>query len=93
MESSLKQTLKAKAHHLKPVILLGEPGLTASLHQEIDRAFYDHELIKIRVPVQDRNLRKSIIKEICDHHQAELIQHIGQIGIVYRKSDKNNQPS
>jgi RNA-binding protein YhbY len=45
-----RQVMKAKAHALKPIVGLGNQGLTANVHSEIDRGLYDHELIKIRLP-------------------------------------------
>lgn len=67
-----RQQLKAKAHALKPVIILGGKGLTEALHKEIDRALYDHELIKISLHVDDREARAVLINEICQIHQGTV---------------------
>lgn len=80
----IKQQLKAKAHKLKPVIMIGNNGLTDAVNKEIDRALHDHELIKIRVQTNDRDVRREVINEICKVNQAELVQIIGSIGVVYR---------
>jgi RNA-binding protein len=79
-----KQHLKAKAHKLKPVILIGSNGLTDAVNKEIDRALHDHELIKIRIQTNDRDLRRELFNQICEVNQAELVQIIGGIGVVYR---------
>lgn len=84
MTPRFKQELKAKAHHLKPIIIIGSEGLTPGVHNEIDRALTDHELIKIRVNAEDRLERKAITAEIIEHHRAELIGSIGHIIIIYR---------
>lgn len=80
----IKQQLKAKAHKLKPVIMIGNNGLTDAVNKEIDRALLDHELIKIRIHTNDRELRRELLNEICKANQAELVQTIGSIGVIYR---------
>lgn len=83
-----KHQLKAQAHNLKPVILLGAQGLTAAVHNEIERALTDHELIKIRIPGEDRIERRQLAETICHTHQAELIQIVGHVSTVYRKNSQ-----
>ncbi len=80
-----KQELKGKAHKLKPVVLIGNNGLTASVNAEIDRALNDHELIKIRIQSEDREERRELFDQLCAANQAELVQVIGAIGVIYRK--------
>ena len=79
--------LKGKIHHLKPIVIIGNNGLTPAVIQEIDRALNDHELIKIRVHVKDskEELAKTT-QEICAKTNATLIQTIGHIASVYRKN-------
>lgn len=81
-----RQVLKAKAHALKPIILIGSKGLTDAVKKEINIALDDHELIKIRIPVEDREEKKAIVAEICESASAELVQLIGKIAVVYRKN-------
>lgn len=85
LNAKSRQALKAKAHSLKPVVLLGNHGLTDAVLKEINRAISDHELIKIRIPVEDRDERKAISAQICEAMKAELVQLIGAIGVFYRK--------
>ena len=86
-----KRDLKSQSHHLKPVILLGANGLTEAVHSEIERALYDHELIKIKLNVKEKTEKAMLSKQICDHHQAHLITQIGHIITVYKKSDKHSE--
>lgn len=84
MTPRLRSELKSRAHHLKPIVIIGGDGLTPGVHNEIDRALNDHELIKIRVNAEDRNERKLLIQEILNYHHAELIGSVGHIAIIYR---------
>jgi len=80
-----KKTLKAQAHSLNPVVMIGQSGLTAAVLAEIEIALNSHELIKIRIRAE-REDRKQITEKICADTKAELIQSIGQIAIIYRKN-------
>jgi RNA-binding protein len=86
LSSKQKQQLKGQAHRLKPVILVGNNGLSENVNNEIDRALTDHELIKMRINAEDRVLRKALFIEVCELHQAELIQVVGKIGVIYRQN-------
>lgn len=81
----VRQALKARAHALKPIIMIGNNGLSDAVNKEIDRALYDHELIKIRILSTDRDQRRAWFEEICAAHTAELVQVIGSIGVIYKK--------
>ena len=85
LNRAFARTLKAKAHSLNPVVMLGQHGLTEAVHAEIDNALTKHELIKIRVNAEDRTVRQQYIEQIVAQHQAELIQTIGHIMVIYRK--------
>lgn len=86
MNTKQKQLLKGKAHGLKPIVFIGNNGLTASVNNEIDRALNDHELIKMRIHHEDRDVRKELFAEVSKIHHAELLQVIGAIGVLYRKN-------
>jgi RNA-binding protein len=79
-----RQHLKAKAHKLKPVIMVGNNGVTDAVNKEIDRALNDHELIKIRIQTTDREVRQELLAAISAAAGAELVQKIGAIGVFYR---------
>ena len=76
--------LRAMCHDLKPVILMGQKGLTEEVLSEIDIALTHHELVKIKLSVDDRELRKQISSEICEQTQSEEVQSIGKTLSVYR---------
>jgi len=86
VNTSFKQTLKAKAHHLKPVILMGVKGLTEAVVEETNIALLSHELIKVKINGAEKADRQLIATELCKQLQAELIQLIGSTAIIYRKN-------
>lgn len=85
MDTSFKQTLKAKAHHLKPVVLLGAKGLTPAVVEETEVAINAHELIKVKIGGTEKDARQEIANSLCEQLGAELVQMIGTIAIIYRK--------
>lgn len=84
LNTKQKQFLRSQAHHLNPVVLLGQHGLTDAVMAEIELALTTHELIKVRVPGQDREDKKAIIDRISETTGAELIQTVGHIAVLYR---------
>mgnify|MGYP002790140121 CR=1 FL=1 len=80
-----RQHLKALAHKLKPVILVGGNGVTPAVMKEVEQAIYHHELIKIKIQTTDREERREMFEKIRDESKAELVQVIGGIGVFYRK--------
>ena len=93
LNSSSIKNLRAESHRLKlkPVVIVGQHGLSDNVHMEIDSALTHHELIKIRIPGQERREKQAMIDGICNQHQAELIQSIGNIIVLYRMNKKNNR--
>lgn len=84
LTSAERRALRARAHALDPVVIVGGAGLTAGVAREIDRALAAHELVKIRVPAADRDERDALLGRICDELAAAPVQHIGKILVVYR---------
>jgi RNA-binding protein len=76
--------LKAHAHHLNPVVLLGTAGLSDAVVKEIDRALTAHELIKIRIPGDDRDEREAMFADLAGRLGAARIQAIGKLLVLYR---------
>jgi len=76
--------LRARCHDLKPVILMGQKGLTEELLKELDIALTHHELVKIKLAADDRDQRKLLVDEICKRTGAEEVQAIGKTLTVYR---------
>lgn len=79
-----RQALKARAHGLKPVVLLGNAGLSGPAMREIDRALTAHELIKVKVPGDDRDERDSLFAEVAEALSAARVQAIGKLLVMYR---------
>ena len=90
MNSAEKKLLRAQAHNLKPVILIGQSGLTEGVMAEIELALDYHELIKVKIRAE-REERKKIQNEICARTSAEFIQAIGQISTFYRLNPNKNK--
>lgn len=86
LNSQQRQQKKILAHKLKPVVLIGSQGLTEAVEREIERALRDHELIKIRLHEADKQQCRAVIQQICENHQAELIQIVGKVGTIYREN-------
>jgi RNA-binding protein len=86
MSLSKKQIkfLRSKCHELKPVIMMGQKGLTDEVLNELDIALTHHELVKIKLSVDDRELRKLVCAEICKKSHAQEVQSIGKTLTVYR---------
>ncbi len=76
--------LRALAHKLRPVVTIAGKGLSATVLEELDRALNDHELIKVKVAVGDREQRESVIAEVCERSSAVLVQRIGNIATLLR---------
>ncbi|GGW53487.1 ribosome assembly RNA-binding protein YhbY [Alishewanella tabrizica] len=82
-----KQFLKSKAHDLKPVILLGGNGLTEGVVAEIENALNHHELIKIKVPGEDREQKVLIMDAIIRETKAQKVQVIGKTLVLFRQTE------
>jgi RNA-binding protein len=88
LSTKQKQYLKGLAHHLKPVVLMGSHGLTEAVLAEIEIALARHELIKIKVAAEDRETKQLIVNAIVRETQANQVQVIGKILVLYRPSEQ-----
>lgn len=75
---------RAEAHHLDPVVLIGNEGLTPAVEKEIDAALKAHGLIKVRVFSDDRDARSALLDTLSDSLGAAPIQHIGKLLVLWR---------
>jgi RNA-binding protein len=82
--SSERSTLRAAAHPLKPVVLIGDKGLTDAVLKEIDRALTAHELIKVRAGSAERADRDELLNKICDTLSCASVHHLGKMLILFR---------
>lgn len=86
LNSKQRQALKAKAHALKPVVMIGEKGLTDAVINEANQALLAHELIKIKIAGHERDERQQAAQALAEQLQAELVQVIGNIVVVFRQN-------
>jgi putative YhbY family RNA-binding protein len=75
---------RSEAHHLDPVVMIGNDGLTPSVQKEIDAALNSHGLIKVRVFSDDRASRELMFTTLADALGAAPIQHIGKLLVLWR---------
>lgn len=71
--------------------MIANKGLHEGVLNEIQRALNDHELIKVKIAIPDKESRKNIIQEILDQSNSELIQEIGKVAVFYRESKKKSK--
>lgn len=85
INNSQKRFLRGKTHHLNPVVMIGEKGMSENVTNELERALDHHELIKVKLRT-DRESRAAIIEKISEQCRAELIHKIGQVACFYRRN-------
>ena len=91
LNSRQKKILRAKAHDLKPIILVGKSGVTNGCIQSINEAVESHELIKIKF-LEHKDNKKSLSKIICTKTDSEIIGNIGHTIMLFRQNaDKDKQ--
>lgn len=88
LSNKQKQYLKSLAHNLKPVVLLGANGLTEGVMAEIELALAHHELIKVKIPSDDRETKQLIADTIVAQSEAVKVQVIGKILVIYKPADE-----
>ena len=86
LTEKMKHDLRGRGHTLKPVVSIGNAGLSKAVLREIELSLDHHELMKIKIGGAERDARKQIITRICDSLDAELVQAIGHIALIYRKN-------
>ncbi|MCW8885868.1 MAG: YhbY family RNA-binding protein [Motiliproteus sp.] len=87
LTASQKKQYRTIGHSLNPIVTVAGNGLSEGVQLEVDRALEDHELIKVKFNVGDRDVKKVLIAELCEQVQAEVVQQIGNIALIYRESD------
>lgn len=86
MSKQDNKQLRAIGHKLKPVVTVASKGLSDSVVLEINRALNDHDLIKVKLVVGGRDARTAVGEEICDRSGAEIVQSMGSILLLLRRS-------
>jgi len=91
MDKSQIKQLKALAHKLKPIVTIGQHGMKDSINDELAIAIDFHQLVKIKINVGDHAMRDALITELANTHQAQLVQKVGNVAVLYRKNpEKEN---
>lgn len=85
-----RRRLRRIAHHLDPVVLVGDQGLSDAVTAETRRALDDHELIKVRLHVGDRDQRAALAATLAAATGAVVVQTIGKVVVLYRKNPEPN---
>lgn len=85
-----RKKLKALAHSLKPVVIIGQQGLKETIHNEIELALDFHQLIKVKISGADKEARTVLADTLSQKHNAYHVQTIGNIIILYRQNKKKD---
>jgi RNA-binding protein len=80
-----KKHLRRLAHPLRPIVMLGNAGLTDGVISELDRALKDHELVKVAARVGARDSRDAALHALAARTTSEIVQRIGHVGVFYRR--------
>ena len=84
LTAAQRKLLRARAHPLKAIVLVGDAGLSEAVIAETDRALEHHELVKIRLPGVDREQRAHMAKALCEAVGAQQVQAIGRVQVLFR---------
>lgn len=90
LSADLKKQYRTLGHGLKPVVTVAGNGLSETVITELNRALDDHELIKVKLVVADRELRAKVIAEMSKRVKSEIVQEIGKVALIYREAKKPN---
>lgn len=88
LDPAQRKYLKSLAHNLKPVVMIGNAGLTEAVLKEIGKSLAAHELIKVRVLNDNREEREAWLQAICETVDCAPVQHIGKLLLVYKPAAK-----
>ena len=90
LSQAQKKAFRSIGHHLNPVVTVSENGVSENLLAELSRALNDHELIKVKLALPERDDRAAMINELLADSNAELVQTIGKMALLYRRNPKAN---
>ncbi|MBE8716875.1 YhbY family RNA-binding protein [Cellvibrio polysaccharolyticus] len=90
LSADRKKQFRTIGHQLNPIVTIAGNGLSEGVRQELNRALDDHELIKVKLAVTDRDERKALIAELQKLPALEIVQEIGKVVILYRQNKKAN---
>jgi len=88
-----RRALRAKAHHLQPVVTIGQHGLTPAVLHEVDLALLKHELVKVRVFSDEREQREAMLTQVCADMDCAAVQHVGKVLVLWRPNPELKKPA
>ncbi len=83
------QYLKKLTHELKPVVRIGQHGVSESVLTELDIALGRHELVKLKIAATDKDERQALLNKLMKRSEAALVQQIGSTAVLFRRNKKN----
>jgi putative YhbY family RNA-binding protein len=86
-----RRALRAKAHHMEPVVTVGHHGLTPAVLHEIDLALLAHDLVKVRVLGDDRDAREAMLAQACETLACAPVQHLGKVLVLWRPNPERRK--
>jgi RNA-binding protein len=93
LSNSQQRYLRGLSHGLKPVVLIGGKGLTEAVQAELDLALEHHELLKVKIAADSREARDEIVAELVVKSRSNLVQRIGNVATLFRRSKERPQIS
>lgn len=87
LTSKQKRHLRGLAHNLKPVVMIGNGGITEGVLAELNERVAQHELLKVRISGQDRTARLKMAEDLCKQTNSQLVTTIGHIAVLYRRGE------
>lgn len=90
LDNTELRRLKGIGHQLKPIVMIGNNGITENILQEVERALTDHELVKIKLPAGSKQERDELGNQLANSVQAELIHNIGRMALLLRRNPNAN---
>ncbi|MBT4553084.1 MAG: ribosome assembly RNA-binding protein YhbY [Candidatus Thioglobus sp.] len=91
LTNNQKKFLRSKGHALKPVVMVGQHGLSESVLAELESSMNKHELLKIKIRTEDKDEKQKMIDKIIEFSQSYLVQVIGNVMVIYRAFDEDPQ--
>ncbi|WP_067515221.1 YhbY family RNA-binding protein [Endozoicomonas ascidiicola] len=90
LNAAKKKHFRSIGHNLNPVVMVADKGLTEGVVEETMRALNDHELIKVKFAIGDRDARQQLISQLLSATNSDLIQTIGKIALIFKPAKKPN---
>lgn len=90
LSADRRKQFRALGHKLNPIVTIGDKGLSEGVLTELNRALDDHELIKVKLAVTEREDRQALVDQLSALHGVELVQQVGKVALLYRANKKPN---